>query len=335
MPSRMAIVVIVAGTMVVAFGSLLPRFVHQRSRSEITLRREPADATPEPVPDTDLRGVVRSVDGKPVAGAKVVLYASTRPPKTVLSDAGGGYVFRGLSIGGPYRVAVSYGGGVFASVVLVPSPTIHTTVASTTTKPASTSIRAASLAVVGDARGIQAVYAATLENNGHEAYAGGVPLPVLPGAMAVDPRSGLDRSQLGVQDGTLYSSAPVMPGSTALTYTYVAPMSDNGVDAATDVTFPTKRFDLLVAGRLRAEARGHATGTVRLGGRTYRRYTWRNLAAGEVVSARIRPASRVPLVRAGAIGAGGIVAAGIVLFPLLRRRRRPPSTAPAPVVATR
>jgi hypothetical protein len=333
MPRGTAIAIVAAGTMVVAFGSLLPRFVHQRSRGEITLQREPSGATPAPVPNTDLRGVVRSATGQPVAGAKVVLYASTRPPVTVSSSADGGYVFRGLPIGGPYRVAVSYRGGVFAKAVLVPSEPLQTTVAATTTKPESMSVKAASLAVVGDARGVQAVYAATLENGGHDAYAGGVPLPVLPGAMGVDPRSGLDRTQLGVQNGTLYSSAPVLPGSSALTYTFVAPMPENGVDAATETTFPTARFDLLVAGRLRADAGKHATGTVRLGGRTYHRYTWRHLAAGDTISARIRASSALPLIRTAAIAAGGILAAAIVAFPLMRRRRSAPVASPSPVAA--
>src|SRR5205807_6406327 len=235
----------------------------------------------------------------------------------------------------PYRVTVPYGGGLFAKVVLIPSPPLPITVAPATTNPTAVSVRAASLAVVGDARGVQAVYAATVENSADKAYTGGVPLPVFPGAMAVEPRSGMDQSQLAVQDGTLFSSAPVLPGSNSITYTYVAPMPESGVDASTDATFPTARFDLLVAGRVHAKTHGHENGTVRLGGRTYQRSTWRQLNPGDAVPARVAASSPLPLVRTGAIFGGGVIAALIVLFPLVRRRRRAPLATPAPLPANR
>jgi hypothetical protein len=188
---------------------------------------------------------------------------------------------------------------------------------------------------VGDLRGVQAVYAATLDNGGDRAYVGGVPLPVLSGAMAVEPRAGTDRSQLAVQDGTLFSSAPVLPGSTPLSYTYVAPMPEKGVDAAVESAFPTKRFDLLVSGKLRANARNHANGTIRLGGRIYHRYTWHDLKPGDMLSARVSVSSPVPLLRTGAVMLGGLIAALIVVFPLLRRRRREPVASPPPVPVNR
>jgi len=335
MPRAVAFVILATGAVVVAFGALLPHFVRARQQPTIALQREPTDALPEPVPNGDLRGSVRSVKGDPVPGAKVVLYSSTKKPSTTSSAPDGSYAFHNVAIGGPYRVAVSYGGGLFAKVVLVPSPPVQITVAPVTTSPATVTATAASLAVVGDTRGVQAVYAATLENASDKAYTGGVPLPVLPGAMAVEPRSGTDQSQLAVQDGTLFSSAPVLPGSTSISYTYVAPMPEGGVDATTDVTFPTTRFDLLVAGGVNAKTHGHANGTVRLGGRTYRRYTWRDLKAGDAVPARVAVSSPVPLLRTGAIAAGGVLAAIIVLFPLLRRRRRAPAATPAPLPANR
>jgi hypothetical protein len=209
------------------------------------------------------------------------------------------------------------------------------TVAPATTSSATVTVRAASLAVVGDSRGVQAVYAATLENSGEKAYTGGVPLPVFSGAMAVQPRTGMDQSQLAVQDGTLFSSAPVLPGSTSISYTYVAPMPESGLDATTDATFPTARFDLLVSGRVHAKTHGHDNGTVRLGGRTYGRYTRRQLKSGDAVPARVAVSSPVPLLRTGAIVAGGILAALIVVFPLLRRRRRAPLATPEALPANR
>jgi hypothetical protein len=220
---------------------------------------------------------------------------------------------------------------VFEKVVLIPSPPVQITVAPTTPSPARIEVHAASLALVGDARGVQAVYAATLTNNGDRAYVGGVPMPVLSGAMAVEPRSGTDRAQLAVQDGTLFSSTPVLPGSTPLSFTYVAPMPQKGVDTSIETTFPTSRFDLLLSGKLGVSARKHADGTIRLGGRTYHRYTWRDLKPGDVISARVFVASAVPMLRAGAIALGGALAVLIVAFPLLRRRRRAPAASPSPV----
>ena len=321
MPLRVAASALAAGVAVVAFGALLPRFASQREMPEVTLERQPAGATPAPLPAMELRGIVRKAGGGVVGDADVTLYAGTNPPRKARSDASGRYTFGKLPPGAPYRVAVSYDGGMFQRVVLLPASDIAITVAPTTNKPAQMRVRAASLAVVGDARGVQAVYAATLENAGREAYIGGVPLPVLPGAMGVEPRAGIDRSQLGVQNGVLFSSAPILPGSTAISYTYVAPIREKGAEIFVDATFPTARFDLLIAGRLRADARGTQNGAVRLGGRTYHRYTWRELRAGREVGARIVPSSAAPLVRTGAIVAGGVLAAVIVVFPLLRRRR--------------
>src|SRR5712692_3538831 len=70
MPRAVAVAILAAGAMVVAFGAVLPRFVHARQEPTITLQREPSDASPEPVPNGDLRGSVRSVKGEPVADAK-------------------------------------------------------------------------------------------------------------------------------------------------------------------------------------------------------------------------------------------------------------------------
>jgi Carboxypeptidase regulatory-like domain len=331
MPRRVSFAVLATGALVVAFGALLPHFVRAGQAPHITLEREPADATPVPVPNGELRGSVVSMNGASVAGAKVVLYSSSRPPVTATSAPDGEYRFRDLPIGGPYRVAVSYAGGVFEKIVLIPSPPVSITVTVTTPSPAKLEIHAASLALVGDSRGVQAVYAATLTNSGDRAYVGGVPMPVLTGAMAVDPRSGTDRSQLAVQSGTLFSSTPVLPGSTPLSYTYVAPMPAKGTDAAIDTTFPTARFDLLLSGRLRVDTPNHASGTIRLGGRTYRRYTWRNLKPGDMIAARVSVSSPVPLIRTAAIAFGGLVAMLIVAFPLLRRRRREPMATASPV----
>lgn len=333
MPRSVAIAILVAGAAVVAFGAALPR-LSRPEPNQITLQPQSSADAAAPAPRTDFRGVVRSIDHSTVAGANVMLTQAGSKTTTARTAPDGSFVFRGVAIGGPYRVSVTHGGGVFDKVVFLPSPPLEIAVAPTTTKPDDVHVRAASLAVVGDQGGVQAVYALTLENTGCSAYTGGVPLPVLPGADALEPRSGLDRTQLGFQDGTLFSSAPIMPGTTAITYTYVAPMPPKGLDLGVDVTFATDRFDLLIGGHVRATSAQHGNGRVALGGRTYQRLTWRGLQPGRALGARIAPHSNAGLVRAGAIAAGGLVAAAIVLVPLLRRRRRTVlSGSPQPVVA--
>ena len=331
MPRSTAAAVIVAGAAVATFGSLLPR-ITQREAPAITLERQQDGATPTAIPISDIRGSVQTPDGKPVSRARVVLHAGARKPQETRSAADGSYTFRRLPIGGPYRMAVSFRGGTFLKVLHLPSAPVTTTVARTTTRPANITVRVASLAIVGDGRGVQAVYAATIENGGRTAYIGGVPLPIVPGAIAVEPRAGFDRSEVGVQDGVLFSSAPVLPGETAISFTYAAPMRERGLDFVVDAAFPTSRLDLLVAGGLRVDDAARPNGSVRLGGRTYERYTWRGLKAGETISTRVAASSRIPLIRTVAIVAGGIVAAVIVVFPLVRRRRTPIATT-EPVIA--
>src|SRR5439155_20007014 len=75
MPASVGIVIAGAGAAVVVFGAVIPHLA-PRHQPAITLQREPADATPEPAPHTDLHGVVSSTKGRPVGGAKVVLYSS-------------------------------------------------------------------------------------------------------------------------------------------------------------------------------------------------------------------------------------------------------------------
>jgi hypothetical protein len=321
MPRSVAIAILVAGAVVVAFGATLARLAHP-SPNEITLQPQSSADRAAPGPRTDFHGVVRSLDHLPVADANVVLTQAGSKTTIARTAPDGSFVFHGVAIGGPYRVAVTHGGGVFDKIVFLPSPPLEVAVAPTTTKPDEVHVRAASLAVVGDERGVQAVYALTLDNTGRTAYTGGVPLPVLPGAAALEPRSGLDRTQLGFQDGMLFSSAPVMPGATAITYTYVAPMPPKGLDLGIDVTFVTDRFDLLTGGRLRSTSARHNNGRVALGGRTYQRLTWRRLRTGQMVGARVAPHSAAGTVRIGAIATGGLVAAAIVVVPLIRRRRR-------------
>jgi hypothetical protein len=58
-----------------------------------------------------LGGRVTSPDGKPVAGATVlVVHNETRASNTLTTDADGRYSARGLRVGGPYTITISKGG---------------------------------------------------------------------------------------------------------------------------------------------------------------------------------------------------------------------------------
>src|SRR5439155_21299874 len=72
MPRSVAIAILVAGAVVVAFGATLPRLARP-SANEITLQPQTHADTTAPAPGTDFRGIVRSIDHLPVAGTNVML----------------------------------------------------------------------------------------------------------------------------------------------------------------------------------------------------------------------------------------------------------------------
>ena len=122
----------------------------------------------------------------------------------------------------------------------------------------------------------------------------------------------------------MVSSAPVLPGSHEFTYTYIAPMRRSGVKIRLAIFYDTKRFDVLVGGKLTLRAQGalHANGTVKLGSRTYHRFTATDLHAGQHVVGRlgVEKPSRAPEVALLVLAV--LIALTLIVLPLVRRRRR-------------
>lgn len=330
MPTGTAVAVAVIGSGVVVFGAVLSR-MPMGSDEEIGLEPQAPHMTPELAPATRVSGTVRTAGDGPVADAKVVL-ASPREGDLIVrseteSGPDGGFSFENVEIGGPYVVTTRFDGVDFESrSFLVPADPVEIRVAPTTAEGHALTVRASSLAVVGDEHGLQAVQAITLVNRDDRAFAGEVRLPLLPGATALQPTMGLSRSRLTVRNGVLASSAPVLPGESQITYTYVAPMQTNGLDFVNRFAYPTDRFDLLVgSGLLAGSEKPSATaGQVTLGDRTYRRLSWRDLESGDEVRAHIALRATASPLRWALVAVAVLGAAAIVLAPLARRRRKAP-----------
>lgn len=327
MPRPVAVAVVVIGLGVGAFGAVLPRL--------------PGDATPEPTltlhPETGdeedvqlqtaIEGAVRTVEGEAVVGLDVALEvdAGSGEQRQTTTDDEGSFRFEEVPVPGPHRVVAVFDGHPFASSRLVvgPGPTeeVEIVVATTTEEDEVVSIRAESIAVVGDEQGVQVVHALTLANDSELAYVGGVPMTLLPGATAIQPGSAMIREELELRTNGLVSRAPLLPGSTELTMTYFAQMPQDGLVLEHNVPFATGRFDLLTGKGLTTDTQGSAVADVELGDRTYRGHTWQDLSEADVVGATILVDAGGGAARIVLIAIAVAAALAVVAFPLVRRRR--------------
>lgn len=351
MPRFIATASVVFGACVVVFGLALPFLqtspATDRPQPRITL--EPADRS-STVRDA-VHGVIRLPDGSPASDVAVKLTPlfggeGDEELSTRTADDGR-FLFSGVDVtpGTPFVVDARYDGATFPSDVLrfgrPEEDPVRLVVAETTKSANDISLDVESIALVGDAQGLQAVHALTVHNGGDRAYVGGLHLPLLPGANAIDPRDGLDRRHLDVSDGVLVSMSPVPPGRTDITYTYVAAMPRSGLVYEHEAVHPVERFEMLVGGDLEATTHEGLSraGEVVLGPRgeerTYRRYEAAGLDAGDNLRIVVSPAASSPALTIAAIAAAALVAVGLVAFPLVRRRRResPSPATPEPVAA--
>ena len=352
MPSQVAVVSIVAGFAVSAFGVAL-----------LFVETEPAQpptqgpiATLEPVdePDgsadgpvdarSDVTGRVLDVAKKGVAGVEVELITiedgrDVRSGMTT-TDARGRFAFRDakIDLGSPHVVEAVYDAARFASeVIRAPrgsDPRVDITVATTTRSADDLVVEVESLALVGDRSGLQAVHALTLRNRGKRAFVGKLELPLLPRAANIQEGAGVDRRTLVLGHGSMTSTKPILPGSSEITYTYVTPMATDGVAFVREPQLRTERYVLLVAGDLEAtELRGleHASdvslprsGALRGLERTYERSVANDLDPRSSIGARIVIVEGSDLVRIGVPVAAAVVALLLVAFGLWRRRQPPP-----------
>ncbi len=335
MPTGIATSITVVGLLVCGFAGFV-LFRGERGTSsgpEPVVTLAPDFAGPAPAQIGNVRVNVRTVTG-PVADAPVTLssrFAADEPPRklTGRTDASGSVSFDKIDInpGSPWVAIAHYDGRDFPSSVLRSGRIVTIYVANVAFDPKHITVDAESLAIVGDADGMEAVQALTVVNHSVRAFAGGLSFPLLEGATAIDPHSGLDRDSLALDaNNQMVSTSPLLPGSHGFTYTYIAPMGRTGTHVRLDVFYATKRFDVLVGGKVAMKPQGRlrANGTVKLAGRTYHRFTAERLHAGEHLTGRIvvpKP-SRVPTTALLVIAI--LAALAIIVLPLLRRRRRAP-----------
>jgi hypothetical protein len=352
MPRRTAVASLVLGGCVIAFGVALP-FIQADEEPftpapRITL--DPAAGDPPSVRDR-VHGVVRTAGGRPASGVRVELTPlfddEGAEQRSVSTDDDGRFVFAGVDVtpGTPYVADARFDGATFSSEVLRfgrgEDDPLRIVVAPTTKRADDVFLDVESIALVGDDKGLQAVHALTVRNRGDRAYVGGLRLPLLPGANAIDPRGGLDRRYLELDDSGLLSRAPIAPGRLDITYTYVASVPRSGLRFQHRAAYPTDRFEVLVGGDLEAaRVEGLERGDeVRVGPRgserTYRRYVSERLLPRDPVELVVSVKRSAPLLRIGGIVVAAVLALGIVAFPLVRRRRRdlPSPAPPQPVTA--
>lgn len=340
MPRSVAVAIVVIGLGVGAFGAVLPRLPRD-AMPEPTLTLHPETGEEEDIQlQTAIEGVVRTVEGEAVVGLDVALEvdAGSGEQRQTTTDDEGSFRFEEVPVPGPHRVVAVFDGHPFASSRLVvgPGPTeeVEVVVAPTTEEDEVVSIRAESIAVVGDEQGVQVVHALTVANDSEQAYVGGVPMTLLPGATAIQPGSAMVREEVELQTNGLVSRAPLLPGSTELTMTYFAQMPRDGLVLEHNVSFATGRFDLLTGEGLTTDpqTQGSTVADVELGDRTYRGRTWQDLSEGDVVGATILVDAGSGTARIVLIAIAVAAALAVVAFPLVRRRRE--REAPGEVPAT-
>lgn len=337
MPRGVAVAAVVLGLAVAGSGALAgrDRTPAPADRAHTPrLELEPAGDLPDDAPD-GVHGVVVRHPGEPASGVKVVLVPlfSEGERLTARTDARGRFAFEGVEVtpGTPYIADAAYDGASFGSGVLRfgrgPNDPVRIVVAPTTAEDDDLLVDVESIALIGDESGMQAVHALTLRNTGDRAYTGGLRLSLLPGANAIDPRTGLDRRRLTLEDAEMRSSAPVPPGRTEITYTYLLPARRDGAEITHRPRYPTRRFELLLGGELDATALEglEAAGSVELGPRDaqrdYRRFAATDPRTGRPLTARVvTGAGGFPWTTAG-VAAAAVAAAALVLLPILRRRR--------------
>jgi hypothetical protein len=347
MPRGVAAIALVSGAAVVAFGVLFRALAPSETPDAVMPRAtlEPVDDVATPTGEGVVGRVVQK-DGDPVADADVTLVPLFMEkgidPIETTTDEDGRFAFDDVHVdpGSPWVAEASFDDERFPSDVLRAPRTkehpLKLVVANTTKDPRDIEVRVESLAVVGDATGAQAVHALTISNHGTRAYTGGLRLPLLKGATAIQEGAGLDRRWLDLEDGGMTSTAPLLPGTHDLTYTYVLQQTRTGIALDHRTTLPTDRYELLTGRGLALEGSGELRddGEVELGPRTeqrtYHRFVARNLGAGDRIRARIVVARPSNALRVAVPIAAGVLALVVFLLPLLLRRRRSEPSAPAP-----
>jgi hypothetical protein len=356
MPRTVGALVVAGGLAVATLGVALPRVSEPAAAPSVTLQPEPsgeAQATPAAV--GSITGRVLDARDRPLPGREVVLrrFRGTEQELTqsIATDAQGGFRFGGLPIGPTiaHTVTTDFSGTTFRSDLIVLEPHARETradlrVAPPTTDPSVIRVVVDSTTLVGDERAGQVLQILRVRNGSRKAYTPGLRLPLLEGASGFEARTGVDRTRLRLDDdGRLVSIAPVLPGLTEVVYTYVVPVPRSGLAVRRTFDVPTRRFELLIGGALRATRTPdlRPQGEVRVPradqAGTLMRYAASDLRAGASREATVVADAGGDTVRTAVIAGGVIAAVLVVVVPLLRRRRRsspsPAASDPSPVDA--
>ncbi len=331
MPSVVATAIAVLGLFVIVFAVYVLR--HGTGGSETRVDLRPESSAEAAAADTgDVSVFVRNTDGDPMPGLAVELQSGFTGEGRKLAgrtDDAGRFTFRRVEIdpGTPWIAVATYDDADFTSDLLRAPGNVMIKVAPTTKSDEALSVDVASLALVGDARGMQALQVVGMRNRSKEASVAGIVLPVLRGGTEIDPGPGLDRASLLVDKrGNMVSIAPLLPGRSQFSYTYLEPMQRRGQPVKLKTAYRTRRFDLLVGGKLdlKPTARLHRRGSVKLGGRSYRRYTAENVRKGDVLAGTIVLASTSNVLTIALVTFAALLALAILGLPLFRRRRTKP-----------
>lgn len=328
MPAVVAAASVLTGMAVAASGVPLRR----PPQSPSPPRAASSTQAPEAPGQGAITGSIRRPGGPGIAEAGVALHRFDGLEEVETRDAttgpDGAFVFGGLPIGPriAYTVTTDYGGTTFRSGLQIldphaPERDVELVVAETVADPAVLSVGVDSTVLVGEERGVEVVQILNVHNSSERAFVGQLRMPLLPRASGLDPRKGLDRTRLSLESGDLVSSAPILPGTTEVIYTYNVPMPPDGLTARRTFSYPTKRFALLVGDRLDVEAPAlRGAGRVKLGERSYVSYRKSGLRSGSTIRATVRRTENSTARTAG-VAAAALIALGAVAYPIVRRRR--------------
>ena len=222
MPLRVAAIALVSGVAVVAFGIALiaigpPSDDTTTAMPRATLDPSTADDDRAGVTGTGVRGTVVGRDGDPVDGVTVTLVPLFMEkgvdPIRATTDDHGRFAFDDVAVdpGSPWVAEATFDGARFPSEVLR-APRGKDDPGATRSSPNDEEgegprrSRSSRSPIVGDKTGGQAVHALTVVNHGDRAYVGGLRLPLLPGATAIQEGTGLDRRYLALGDDAMTST---------------------------------------------------------------------------------------------------------------------------------
>ncbi len=320
-------------------------------------------------PNGTLKGtVIDGSGGDPRPGVQVTLISvrrdgSERTTEKVVTDRSGRFRFKDLTPGGGrvYSVQAEFDGGLFAGApIQIPGgteapPVIDSTlrVWRTTSDPAAILVKRDAIFLAPSDDGLGVIESVVVENTSPRAYIGrgasmaedGRPASGGTPTLGFSLPSGADGSSVVLVDASWEGPAPVAtdfgfgatvaipPGESSTTFSYRLTGSGGLFDASRTALYPTSELVVHAVQPLEVEGnRLAADGSVRVAGRTYRRWsTAEGIEAGDIVqvAATAQAGLDVPLLAGLAAGVALFVAAGA--FAYTRRRRTRPALLPTRV----